>query len=143
MLEAKVVSIQYTLKRYRSKINESQHTPVQMEIFYISFLANLQCISILFPIGHENLLSVWDTHCRFPFQPLEFTALDRTQWYSINWSIVVQFTKYEWTKINLLKRLTRKKRQSIHNLDLIFKSKWKIRIFLPLYFRGILYTIIV
>ena len=109
MLEVKVVSIQYTLKRYRSKINESQHTPVQMEIFYISFLANLQCISILFPIGHENLLSVWDTHCRFPFQPLEFTALDRTQWYSINWSIVVQFTKYEWTKINLLKRLTRKK----------------------------------
>ena len=73
------------------------------------FLANLQCISILFSVGHENLLSIWDTHCRFPFQPLEFTALDRTQWYSINWSIVVQFTKYEWTKINLLKRLTRKK----------------------------------
>ena len=113
-----------------------------MEIFYISFLANLQCISILFPVGHENLLSIWDTHCRFPFQPLEFTALDRTQWYSINWSIVVQFTKYEWTKINLLKRLTRKKDSPyIFLVSFLNLNIRKIRIFLPLYLRGILYTI--
>ena len=143
-LEVNLVNIQYIPNTYRSTENQwmTAYSSSKWSILYF-FLENLQCISILFPVGHENLLSIWDTHCRFPFQPLEFTALDRTQWYSINWSIVVQFTKYEWTKINLLKRLTRKKRQSIHNLDLIFKSKWKIRIFVPLYLRGILYTIIV
>ena len=104
------------------KINGWRHTPIQNVVFYISFLDNLQCISILFPVGHENLLSIWDTHCRFPFQPLEFTALDRTQWYSINWSIVIQFTKYEWTKSIYLKGW-QEKRQSIHFLGLILKSK--------------------
>ena len=58
MLLVNLVNNQYIPNTYRPKTNELRHTPVQNEVFYISFFENLQCISILFPVGHENLLSI-------------------------------------------------------------------------------------